>query len=905
MMRLPLFPEQVFDASLHTAILLGLLVTWLTFELFGWAFAGFVVAGYVAVLAMTAPTVLAAVVVEAILTWSLAFTLTEGLPALGLYTRIFGRERFLLYVLTSLPVRVLVTGMVLPRWQAAYLSVGGSSESLGLGWFAVGTVLVPLMANALHKTGLVRGLIQLSVQGGLTWALLTWVLAPFTNFAVGTFSRTLDAVAFEPDASGRTLLVLVTTMFVAARANLRFGWDFGGILVPALVAVRLAAPVEILVTLLEVVTVYTLYRSLMALPAMGKLDLEGPRRLVSIFTVAWAWKLGLAWAVSLLDLGWPVESMYGTGYLLTSLIVTRALKSGSLLKTLVPLSVTALGGTAVAVPFALLLASLPTATPAREGEGIRPPEALEDAVPFLALEAAHRPVSSTARLGPLQQLARDAVVRLRDGRSCSARTEGGVLGAPGALFVLDCGGGGPWLWVVAPVGEPDVGWIVGNLAVRFPFSGVMVSSVDASRHPTQASHQASIERSGEATAVRVAGRAPLWRARMDDGAGLRFQPNDALEAGRALTALGLPNVALLATDAAVPESLALARPTDGTLWLDRSVVTRLSDAPALEIHDERLIDAVLPAVVRGLDGTADQPAPLWFYELADRAGVQAEDAEEGGRHVWSMVRVDAEGAEVERWAFRPAGDPWTVMTADTVSFPGMRTAAAWFGGALDARVTWIGTPREPLPPSDVETTRLDRPRLARMSRALLTPRPGERAASRSLIVLEASREEGGPVLVSTGDEGTPRVADALWAALTPAFRPWPSATRIDVGASEAAWHPTLTSAVSYQRALYPEGAAVAWYPRAVLREVAGAPERDAWLQWWAAHDVEVVLANQAYDETLDAQTGVGCQPLEAWFQPPTEAGLARLVSLGALHVKADALRVVPRLDGCGAAEAAP
>jgi hypothetical protein len=904
-MRFPLFPEQVFDASLHTAILLGLLVTWATFELFGWAFAGFVVAGYTAVLAMIAPTVLAAVVIEAILTWSLAFSLTEGLPALGLYTRIFGRERFLLYVLTSLPVRVLVTGMVLPRWEAAYVGAGGDAASLGLGWFAVGTVLVPLMANALHKTGLVRGLLQLSVQAGLTWALLAGVLTPWTNFSVGTFSRTLDAVAFEPDASGRTLLVLVTTMFVAARANLRFGWDFGGILVPALVAVRFAAPVEIVVTLLEVITVYTLYRAVMGIPVLGKLDLEGPRRLVSIFAVAWAWKMSLAWVVSSLDLGWPVESMYGTGYLLTSLVVARALKSGSLLKTLVPLGSTALVGTAVAVPFALILASLPTATPARQGRGLRPPEALEDAVPFLALESAHRPAAASARLGPLQQLADDVVVRQRDGRACSTRTEGGTWGAPGSLFVIDCGGGGPWLWVVAPVGEPDVAWIVGNLAVRFPFSGVMVSAVDASRHPTQANHQAAIEDAASLTAVRVAGDAPLWRARTDGNAGVRFEPNDAQAAGRALTTLGLPDVALLPTDAAVPEALALARPQDGTLWLDRSAVVRLAETPTVDIHDERLLDVVLPAVVRGLDLPQDAVAPAWFYELADRAGVLAEDERVGDRQVWSLVRVDAVGAPIERWSFRPGGDPWTVMTADTVSFPGMRSVAAWVGQALDARVTWIGTPREPLPPTDVETLRADRPRLARMSRSLLAPRPGERAASRSLVVLEASREEGGPVWVSSGDEGTPRIAEPLWAALAPALAPWPTAARLDVGASEAAWHPTLTASVSYQRALYPDGAAVVWYPRAQLREVVGAPERDAWLAWWRARGVDVVVSSEVYDAALDAPAGAGCAPLEAWFQPPTEAGLARLAALGSLHAYADALRVVPRLDGCGSGEATP
>jgi hypothetical protein len=899
-MQLHVFPESVFDASLHTAILIGLIVTWATTELLGWAFAGFVVAGYASVLALVAPTVLGVVLIEAILTWGFAWGLTEGLPAAGAYARVFGRERFLLYVLVSLPVRLLVTGVAMPRFEMEILGAGATDQALGLGWFSVGTVLVPLMANTFHKTGLVRGLGHLALQAGLTWVVLAGVLQPFTNFGVGTFARTLDAVATEPGASGRSVLLLVTTLFIAARANLRFGWDFGGILVPALLAMQLVTPVAILVTLLEVATVYALYSAVMSLPGLRSLDLEGPRRLVSIFTVTWAWKMGMAWTVSALDLGWPVESMYGAGYLLTSLIVTRCLKVRSVVKTLVPLLATSVMGGVASVPIAFALGRMPSMTQP-EAPALGLPDAIEDALPFLALEVAHRPSIEDPGTRGSMRLPNGATVHRHDQSACAVEGPHGYGASAGELFVLRCGGDGPWLWVAAPAGEPDAAWLAGHLATRFPVAGVILSAVDPTRHPTRSSRAAAVRAASERSALFVAGDQPLWRIEADGRPGIVFEPTDALVAGTLLTDLGLPGVTLMpvASDAAAA-TLDARRKGDGVLHLDRSFVQRLRTAPLPEVQDERALDLLLPATTRALGLPKDTPAPPWLYELADRAGLEVVSELRDGRATWSIVRRAPHGAEVERWVFRPSGAPWTVMTADTVTFPGMRTVADWIGATLDARVTWIGTPREPLPPTDVETVRQERPRLARMARALLAPQPGEPPASRDLLVLEASRLDGGPVIVSSGDEGTPEITDAAWATVSRALAPWPGATRVPAGAPEAAWHPTMTTAISYQRALRPEGAAVLWFPRSTLREVQGAPERETWIAWWTERKVEVLASPVAYDTTLLDRAGPPCDWAEPWIAPPTEAGWLRVRETGAVRVYTDALRVLPRVEGCPA-----
>ena len=47
-LRLPLFPEPGFEQSAMTPVLLGVVISWLFTETFGWVFAGLVVPGYLA-----------------------------------------------------------------------------------------------------------------------------------------------------------------------------------------------------------------------------------------------------------------------------------------------------------------------------------------------------------------------------------------------------------------------------------------------------------------------------------------------------------------------------------------------------------------------------------------------------------------------------------------------------------------------------------------------------------------------------------------------------------------------------------------------------------------------------------------------------------------------------------------
>src|SRR5262245_1367508 len=112
---LEIFPSRVLDSSIHTSLLVGILVSWLATETFGFVFAGFVVAGYLAAIAVVRPMSFVAATVEAILTYGVVWIVGAGARRLRLWNLVFGRERFLLFLVFAAPIRLFVEGIAGPH----------------------------------------------------------------------------------------------------------------------------------------------------------------------------------------------------------------------------------------------------------------------------------------------------------------------------------------------------------------------------------------------------------------------------------------------------------------------------------------------------------------------------------------------------------------------------------------------------------------------------------------------------------------------------------------------------------------------------------------------------------------------------------------------------------------------
>lgn len=403
-MLLRIFPESGFDASATTPVLLGVLVSWFFTEAFGWVFAGLVVPGYLAALFLLDPRAATIDVFEAALTYGIARAIGEHLSKTELTSRFFGRERFFLVVVVSIVVRIAVEGVMLPR-VAAHAT-----------WaFSIGLVVVPLAANACWKTGLARGVVQNGVPTIVVWALLRFVLVPHTNLSLGGFNLAMENIGASFLASPKAYILLLTGAAFAAFANLRWGWDYSGILIPALLALVVVNPMKFIATIAEVAVLLGLVKALLRWSPLGRANIEGARRPVLFFALDYALRFAFAAAVGRRLPGGDVVEAMGFGYLLPTLLAVKASQKG--LASIVVLPAAGVAGTAFVIGTMLGFGARacdasPTLARAQVSRApAAPPKRLRDAALWIAAQArpeTPRVVSSALRAGDMAKLVDDA-----------------------------------------------------------------------------------------------------------------------------------------------------------------------------------------------------------------------------------------------------------------------------------------------------------------------------------------------------------------------------------------------------------------------------------------------------------------------------------------------------------------
>lgn len=336
---LDVLPPRGLDQSILAAILIGLWVMLFFTERLGWVFVGVVVPGYLGSILAIQPITGAVVVYESLLTFALAKLVSQLLSKTGAWTEYFGRDRFFLIVFISILVRQHDQTWALPM-LASWLDVQiGSDLQASQAYFSIGLVLVPLTANIFWKLDTLRGLGQLSVVVGVTYGVLAFILLPYTNLSLSSFELTYENAAIDFLANAKAQIILLVGALLAAGANLRYGWDFGGILVPGLLALLWLTPAKLGVTLIEALILLYLTRGALKLPGIRSWNLEGPRKLVFVFTLGFFLKVGLGFLVwERLD-ELQVTDLYGFGYLLSSLLAVKMLDKKSVPRILLPVTV--------------------------------------------------------------------------------------------------------------------------------------------------------------------------------------------------------------------------------------------------------------------------------------------------------------------------------------------------------------------------------------------------------------------------------------------------------------------------------------------------------------------------------------------------------------------------------------
>ncbi|MRR36611.1 hypothetical protein EG829_18485, partial [bacterium] len=289
----------------------------------GWVASGFIVPGYLVPLIILKPWSAGVIVVEGIVTYWLVWLSSEQLSRFRLWSNFFGRDRFFAILLASVIVRVFFDGWFLPLLGEYLNSTYHLAFDYRNNLHSFGLVIIALIANQFWKPGLVRGMVPFAVNVVLTWFIVRFGLMEFTNFTISSIGYMYEDLASNILASPKAYIILLTTAFIASRMNLRYGWEFSGILIPSLVTLLWYSPARIATTFIEAVVVSLLALLLLRAPLFSTVTMEGTRRLVFYFTISYAYKFALSYALLWLAPAYKVTDAYGFGYLLPTLLAMK------------------------------------------------------------------------------------------------------------------------------------------------------------------------------------------------------------------------------------------------------------------------------------------------------------------------------------------------------------------------------------------------------------------------------------------------------------------------------------------------------------------------------------------------------------------------------------------------------
>jgi hypothetical protein len=362
---LNIFPPGSLDSSVVTTVWIGILVLAFFNLRLGWVASGFIVPGYLVPLIILKPWSAGVIVIEGVVTYWLVWILSEQFSRWRVWNNFFGRDRFFAILLCSVIVRVLFDGWLLPllgeylntTWHLAF-DYRNNLHSFGL-------VIIALIANQFWKPGLLKGAIPFVVTIFTTWLIVRFGLIEFTNFTISSIGYMYEDLASNILASPKAYIILLTTAYIASRMNLRYGWEFSGILIPSLMTLLWYSPGRIVTTFIEAVIVSLLARIILKAPLFGSFTMEGTRRLVFYFTISYAYKFALSYVMIWLAPEYKVTDAYGFGYLLPTLLAVKMPEVDSYGKTIRVTLQTSVVAIAVASAIGFSLTLVPDLLPGR------------------------------------------------------------------------------------------------------------------------------------------------------------------------------------------------------------------------------------------------------------------------------------------------------------------------------------------------------------------------------------------------------------------------------------------------------------------------------------------------------------------------------------------------------------
>lgn len=321
---LSIFPFDSTAITVTTTVWVGVWVIVFFNLRLGWTLSGLVVPGYLVPLLITRPTTAMVVIFEAALTYLIVRALSDWPRLASFWSSFFGRDRFFVIVVVSVLVRALFDGWILPMTGKFLVEEIGIQFDYRNSLHSFGLIVVALIANYFWKPGLKRGMIPISISIGTTYLIINYLFVGFTNFNLGNFHLLYEDVSTSLLASPKAYIIVITTAYLASWINLRYAWDFNGILIPALLGLLWHDPTKILVSVVECSVLFFAGSYLLNTRLFQNKTVEGGRKLLFFFTLCFFYRLVLCHTLPNLLPGIELTDTFGFGYMLTTLMAVKA-----------------------------------------------------------------------------------------------------------------------------------------------------------------------------------------------------------------------------------------------------------------------------------------------------------------------------------------------------------------------------------------------------------------------------------------------------------------------------------------------------------------------------------------------------------------------------------------------------
>ena len=320
---LHIFPQASLASSVTTTVWVGICVAVFFNMRFGWTLSGLVVPGYLVPLIIMKPLSAVVIIFEGVVTYLIVLYLFEYLSLTGIWSPVFGRDRFFALLVFSVIIRIIFDGFLLPAF-GEYIN---QRFSLNFDYrnhlHSFGLIIVALIANQFWKPGFFRGIIPLGVMIGVTYIIVRYGLIEYTNFSISNLGYLYEDIASSMIASPKAYIILLTTAFLASHMNLNYGWEYSGILIPSLIALLWYQPAKIGVTIAETTVILITASALLKLPMLKNTTIEGARKIFLFFNISYAYKFILAYVILYIAPDNRITDYYGFGYLLSSLMAIK------------------------------------------------------------------------------------------------------------------------------------------------------------------------------------------------------------------------------------------------------------------------------------------------------------------------------------------------------------------------------------------------------------------------------------------------------------------------------------------------------------------------------------------------------------------------------------------------------